>query len=63
MPYLGLRPGLYSMKIIIKESLLSTLDYVEKFMFSVDSRKAMNRSLFYQPVAWNISKNYRDERP
>ncbi|MEM8504665.1 MAG: polysaccharide ABC transporter ATP-binding protein [Cyanobacteria bacterium P01_D01_bin.1] len=54
MPYLGLRPGLYSMKIIIKESLLSTLDYVEKFMFSVDSRKAMNRSLFYQPVAWNV---------
>ncbi len=56
LPYLGLRPGLYSMKIIIKESLLSTLDYVEKFMFSVDSRRVMNRSLFYQPVEWNISK-------
>lgn len=63
MSYLGLRPGLYSVKIIIKESLLSTLDYVENFMFSVDSRRAMNRSLFYQPVEWNISRDCCDESP
>lgn len=61
MPYLCLRPGLYFMKIIIKESLLSTLDYVEKFMFSVDSKRAMNRSLFYQPVEWNTSTEFKGE--
>ncbi len=54
MSPLCLKPGIYIMKIIIKKDLLSTLDYFEKFFFTVDSNKAMNRSLFYQPRNWNI---------
>ncbi|NJO64000.1 MAG: ABC transporter ATP-binding protein [Richelia sp. RM2_1_2] len=54
MSPLCLKPGIYIMKVIIKKDLLSTLDYFEKFFFTVDSNKAMNRSLFYQPRNWNI---------
>ncbi|MGG6263557.1 polysaccharide ABC transporter ATP-binding protein [Leptolyngbya sp. AN03gr2] len=54
MPFLCLKPGVYIAKIIIKQNLLSTLDFVESFHFVVESQYPMNRSAFYQPRSWDI---------
>ncbi len=53
-PYLCLKPGLYYMKIIVKQNLILHLDIVENFFFIVEEGIAMNRSLFYQPRLWSL---------
>ncbi|PMB23707.1 ABC transporter ATP-binding protein, partial [Fischerella thermalis CCMEE 5198] len=52
MPYVGLRPGLYTMQIYIKKDSLYTLDYYESFQFSVKTKTTMTKCLFYQPRVW-----------
>jgi lipopolysaccharide transport system ATP-binding protein len=65
MPYLGLSPGAYVLKIFVKKDSLYTLDFVESFRFTVDSKTNMSKCLFYQPRVWtlktktlNTIKNY-----
>lgn len=53
MPYCGLRPGLYSAKIYIKEGLYF-FDGVESFRFTVKATTSINQSLFYQPRRWKV---------
>ncbi|RCJ25523.1 ABC transporter ATP-binding protein [Nostoc minutum NIES-26] len=54
MPYLGLRPGSYTMQVHIRQDLIHTLDSIESFMFAVKSKETMGRSSFYQPREWEI---------
>ncbi|MEB3281000.1 MAG: polysaccharide ABC transporter ATP-binding protein [Lyngbya sp.] len=61
MPYLGLRPGTYTMKTLIKKDALDTLDYIESFRFVVDSRVNMSKCLFYQPRMWTVENKVLDE--
>lgn len=51
---LGLRPGRYVMKAMMKEDSISVLDFVEQFYFDVKSEIVMNRSLYYQPIEWSF---------
>ena len=53
MPYLGLKPGLYSMKIFLKKESIHILDAVESFLFLVEEEKnSITCGLFYQPRTW-----------
>jgi lipopolysaccharide transport system ATP-binding protein len=52
MPYLGLRPGIYTITVLIRKDSLHTFDFVESFQFIVEGKEAMGRSLFYQPRMW-----------
>ncbi len=54
MPYLCFKPGFYNMKIIIRESSLYTLDYVESFRFKVETNGSMSICAFYQPRSWKV---------
>lgn len=54
MPYLGLKPGLYTMMVFLKKDSLYTLDFVEAFRFAVESKETMIRCLFYQPRSWEV---------
>ena len=56
MPYLGLKPGLYTMQIYLKKDSLYTVDYFGSFRFSVHTRQTMARCLFYQPRTWKSVK-------
>lgn len=53
-PYVCFKPGLYDLKIIIRNNALFTLDYVESFRFQVDSNGSMTTCEFYQPRSWQI---------
>lgn len=55
-PSLGLRPGLYSMKIFIRQDALHTFDCIESFRFSVEGKVIMSQCLYYQPRKWEIIK-------
>jgi lipopolysaccharide transport system ATP-binding protein len=55
LPYCGLIPGNYSLKIYIKEGIRS-LDIVESFGFTVRSTKVTSQCLFYQPHSWQIQQ-------
>lgn len=54
LPYIGLVPGTYSIKLLIREDPLSTLDYVESFKFNVVSEINNSHCLFYQPREWKV---------
>jgi lipopolysaccharide transport system ATP-binding protein len=54
-PYLGLNPGLYSMKVAIYQDELFLLDVVEAFNFVVKSNHPLQQSLFYQPRQWKVN--------
>ncbi|AFZ36132.1 Teichoic-acid-transporting ATPase [Stanieria cyanosphaera PCC 7437] len=54
MPYFCFKPGLYDLKIVIRNDALFTLDYVESFRFQVDSNGSMTNCEFYQPRLWQI---------
>jgi len=57
MPYCGLVPGIYSMKLIVNcKNYLNFLDTVESFRFKVKSNQNIQRCLFYQPIKWGIAK-------
>ncbi|WP_414527893.1 polysaccharide ABC transporter ATP-binding protein [Nodularia chucula] len=54
IPQLCLCPGNYIMKVIIKHNKISVIDYADNLPFVVESYFCMNRSLFYQPHAWEL---------
>jgi lipopolysaccharide transport system ATP-binding protein len=55
MPYLGLRPGSYSLKVYLTSGpSLNMLDQVEGFIFQVKADSHMRQCLFYQPRSWGI---------
>jgi homopolymeric O-antigen transport system ATP-binding protein len=55
MPYLGLRPGTYSLKVYLtSEFSFNILDVVEGFVFRVQADNNMSQCLFYQPRSWEI---------
>ena len=56
-PYLGLNPGLYSLKVSIYQDELHLLDTVEAFNFVVKSDFPARQSLFYQSREWSVSQN------
>ncbi len=53
MLHLGLLPGIYNLKIYIKEGVCS-LDVVESFRFTVQPGCLVNQSLYYQPRSWQV---------
>ncbi|BAY87269.1 ABC transporter-related protein [Calothrix parasitica NIES-267] len=55
-PSLGLRPGLYTMKVFIRQDALHTYDCIESFRFSVESKAIMSQCLYYQPRKWEVKK-------
>ena len=57
MPCLGLKPGLYSMKVYIRKDSLYTFDCVESFVFQVTGYFSMGRSSFYQQRTWRVLNN------
>ena len=54
MPYVGLKPGLYSLTIFIREGSLFALDCVQSFKFQVEGNASMSNCKFYQPRNWKI---------
>lgn len=54
LPYCGLKPGLYLMKLSIRRDRLHYLDAVESFKFSVTTQANMSNCAFYQPRSWQI---------
>jgi homopolymeric O-antigen transport system ATP-binding protein len=55
LPHCGLKPGVYSAKIVISQSSLYMLDVLESFRFRVKSGINMNQNLFYQPRSWKVT--------
>jgi lipopolysaccharide transport system ATP-binding protein len=55
LPYCGLKPGVYSAKIVVSQSTLYMLDVVESFRFRVKSGINMNQNLYYQPRSWKVA--------
>ncbi|MBC6479963.1 MAG: ATP-binding cassette domain-containing protein [Hormoscilla sp. GM7CHS1pb] len=53
MPYICLRPGLYTVRVRVIKDSLYTLDFIESFKFTVEGKDAMGSSLFYQPREWH----------
>ena len=53
MPYCGLRPGRYVMKLNVSQGPLYLLDAVESFNFVVGGEGMTNCS-FYQPRTWSV---------
>lgn len=60
MPYLGLRPGTYSIRVFVKDGSLGTLDFVDSFIFIVESTKAIGNCAFYQPCDWRVATFARE---
>ena len=61
MPYLGLRPGIYSIGVTVRKDSLHTLDSAESFRFTVEGNgQPMGRCLFYQPRTWGIADTNND---
>ncbi|MBW4613053.1 MAG: ABC transporter ATP-binding protein [Desmonostoc vinosum HA7617-LM4] len=56
MPYCGLRPGLYVMKININRRPFHVYDIVDSFRFEVKRNKNMNLCKYYQPRSWGIEQ-------
>lgn len=54
MPYCGLKPGFYNMKISIGQMPYKVLDMVESFPFQVQSNDYSYRYLYYQPRDWQV---------
>lgn len=54
LPYCGLKPGLYIMKLSIRRDRLFFLDAVETFRFLVTSEQSMSNCAFYQPRQWQV---------
>jgi lipopolysaccharide transport system ATP-binding protein len=54
LPYLGLRPGSYIMKVFLKEGSLYTLDGLDNLRFKVGYRQSFNRGEYYQHRQWQV---------
>ncbi len=55
MPYIGLKPGIYTMNLNIRKGSNYILDTVESFRFVVKGDAANFKNAFYQPHSWEIS--------
>jgi len=53
LPYVGFKPGAYTMKLNISRDRFYMFDVVEAFNFSVEG-KGMSQCKFYQPKQWNL---------
>ncbi|MEJ7708824.1 MAG: Wzt carbohydrate-binding domain-containing protein [Pyrinomonadaceae bacterium] len=54
-PYLGLKPGLYTMKVGLSQGPLLLLDAVESFGFAVkNTGKSISQCAFFQPRKWKV---------
>jgi lipopolysaccharide transport system ATP-binding protein len=56
MPYCGLRPGIYTMKVSINKRPFYVYDIVDSFKFEVQRNQKMSQCMFYQPRVWKINK-------
>jgi lipopolysaccharide transport system ATP-binding protein len=56
LPYCGLKPGLYSMKITVFRYPFYVYDMIESFNFEVKSKQAMSQSSYYQPRTWRAKE-------
>ncbi len=54
LPNFGLSPGVYIMRVDIRNSALFILDIVETFRFVVRTNGRMSKCLFYQPRSWEL---------
>lgn len=63
MPYLGLRPSLYSMRVVVRKDSLYTFDYVQAFKFMVKAKTNMHECLFYQPRTWEMVEKQVTDSP
>ncbi|MEJ7618254.1 MAG: ABC transporter ATP-binding protein [Pyrinomonadaceae bacterium] len=52
MPYCGLKPGSYTMKVYVSKRPLHIYDAVESFRFTVKAIEGMSQCSFYQPRSW-----------
>ncbi len=57
LPYCGLKPGLYIMKLSIRRDRLYMLDAVESFRFIVETQQNMSNCFYYQPAQWEVIKD------
>lgn len=55
MPYLGLKPSFYILKLSISKNSYYIFDAIESFKFTVEG-KGMSQCLFYQPRTWELVK-------
>ncbi len=55
MPYIGLKPGIYTMNLNIRKGSNYIFDTVESFRFVVKGDAATFKNAFYQPHSWEIS--------
>lgn len=55
LPYLGLEPGTYTMKVKVKKDSIYTFDFVQSFRFTVMANCNMHRCRFYQPRTWSLA--------
>ncbi|MCJ2542060.1 ABC transporter ATP-binding protein [Thermostichus vulcanus] len=53
LPNMGLLPGVYNLKVYVKEGV-SSLDIVEYFRFAVHPGRLVSQCLFYQPRSWQV---------
>jgi lipopolysaccharide transport system ATP-binding protein len=54
LPYCGLSPNLYTMKVTVSRRPFYVFDMVESFRFEVSKSKNMNQCQFYQPREWQL---------
>lgn len=54
LPYCGLSPNLYVMKITVAKRPFYVFDMVESFRFEVSKSENMNQCQFYQPRDWQV---------
>ncbi len=54
LPYCGLSPNLYVMKVTVARRPFYVFDMVESFRFEVKRSKNMNQCQFYQPRKWQL---------
>ena len=54
LPYCGLSPNLYVMKITVARRPFYVFDMVESFRFEVSKSENMNQCQFYQPRDWQV---------
>lgn len=55
LPYCGLKPGAYTMKLYLSAPPLHIFDIIESFRFSVRAARHMSQCLYYQPRSWHAS--------
>jgi lipopolysaccharide transport system ATP-binding protein len=54
LPYCGLSPNLYVMKVTVARRPFYVFDMVESYRFEVKKSKNMNQCQFYQPRQWQL---------